>query len=64
MDTERVLELRDVQRAIRETRAEMRQKGIRRMSCFNGGLAGEAYRLNARMFALETRVKTLKGGTK
>lgn len=44
--------------AIRETRSEMRAKGIKRTSCFNGGLLGEVYSLNARMFQLETELKT------
>jgi hypothetical protein len=45
---------------IRETRKEMRIKGIKRISCFNGGVSGEVYSLNARMFALETKLLTLK----
>lgn len=51
---ERVKELKA---EIRATRAEMRQKGIKRISCFNGGLHGEVYSLNARMFRLETELK-------
>lgn len=42
---------------IQETRREMRAKGIRRLSCFNGGHSPESYRLNARMFELETLLK-------
>jgi len=51
---ERTKELR---REIRDTRAEMKAKGIKRTSCFNGGLIGEVYSLNARMFQLETHLK-------
>lgn len=52
--------LKEINLAIRETRAEMKSKGIRRISCFNGGLSGEAYRLNARMYELVTRRDQLK----
>jgi hypothetical protein len=38
----------------------MKAKGIRRISCFNGGLLGEVYSLNARMFALESHLKDVK----
>jgi hypothetical protein len=55
--------LKEINRELRETRAEMRAKGIRRTSCFNGGLSGEAYSLNARMFRLETeRQDAIKKG--
>jgi hypothetical protein len=47
----------DIQRAIRETKAEMREKGVKRLSCFNGGHTPESYRLNARLFELETKLK-------
>ena len=47
----------EIRKQIRETRKEMRAKGIKRISCFNGGLSGEAYSLNARMFQLETQLK-------
>lgn len=44
----------ELSRLIRETRAEMKAKGIRRLSVFNGGHSPESYRLNALMFELET----------
>ncbi len=44
----------EIKAEIRETRKEMKAKGIKRISCFNGGLSGEVYSLNARMFKLET----------
>jgi predicted nucleic acid-binding Zn-ribbon protein len=50
----------EIKKQIQETRKEMRAKGIRRMSCFNGGLHGEVYSLNARMFYLETELKEAK----
>jgi hypothetical protein len=42
---------------IKAIRAEMKAKGIRRVSCFNCGHSAESYRLNARMFELETRLR-------
>lgn len=50
----------EIRQAIREVRAEMKSKGIKRSSCFNGGHSAESYRLNARMFELETRLKAAK----
>lgn len=46
--------LEDLNAALRAVRAEMRAKGIRRLSCFNGGHSPDSYRLNAEMFRLET----------
>ena len=46
----------EIKKQIRETRKEMKAKGIKRISCFNGGLSGEVYSLNARMFDLETKL--------
>lgn len=46
----------EIKKQIRETRKEMKAKGIRRIACFNGGLLGEVYSLNARMFDLETKL--------
>lgn len=42
---------------MREIRAEMKAKGIRRISCFNGGHTPDSYRLNARLFELKTRLQ-------
>jgi hypothetical protein len=50
----------EIRKEIRQVRAEMREKGIRRSSCFNGGHSPESYRLNARMLELETKLKTAK----
>ena len=43
---------------IREVKREMKEKGIRRSSCFNGGHSPESYRLNARLFELETILRS------
>ena len=48
-------EIKKVKNEIREVRAEMRAMGIKRTSCFNGGLDQLTYSFNARMFALETK---------
>ena len=48
---------KDIKALIRETRREMKAKGIKRTSCFNGGLSAEVYVLNARMFQLETQLE-------
>jgi len=50
----------ELAKEIRETRAEMKAKGIRRSSMMNGGHSPESYRLNARMFELETVQKDRK----
>jgi hypothetical protein len=46
-----------IKKQIRETRKEMKAKGIKRISCMNGGLLGEVYSLNALMFRLETELQ-------
>lgn len=55
-NAEREAQRKQLRAQIKETRAEMRALGIKRRSCFNGGLGPDAYRLNARMFALETEL--------
>lgn len=52
--------IRTVRAEIRATKAEMRERGIRRSSCFNGGHSAESSRLNARMFLLESRLEKLQ----
>ena len=49
----------EIKAAIRETRKEMRAKGIKRISCFNGGLSGEEYRYNSRIFDLKSRLQVI-----
>lgn len=41
---------------LRALRKEMREAGIKRTSCFNGGMTREAQRYNERAFALETEL--------
>ena len=51
--------LKQVNADLRECRAEMRARGIKRTSCFNGGLSADVYRFNARMFALENERESI-----
>lgn len=55
--------VKEIRAAVRETRREMRESGIRRRSCFNGGHSPESYRLNAKMFSLETQLKAATAET-
>jgi hypothetical protein len=52
--------VKQIQAEIRELRREMRANGIKRTSCFNGGLDRDTYRYNARMFDLETQLGEAK----
>ncbi len=52
--------LQQLQQELRQLRKEMKAQGIRRTSCFNGGLDAETYRANARVFALETAIQRRK----
>ena len=52
-------ERQDLYQQRREVLAEMKRKGIRRISCMNGGHSPDSYRLNAEMFRLETQLKRI-----
>lgn len=54
---------KEIRADIRETRREMRASGVRRSSFMNGGHSPESYRLNARMFALETELQNAQAPT-
>lgn len=41
---------------LKELRREMKTFGIKKTSCFNGGLDAETYRYNSRIFELETKL--------
>lgn len=53
-------EVQALTRQLREHRAEMKAAGIKKTSCFNGGLDRETYRFNARRFELETNLAAAK----
>jgi hypothetical protein len=46
----------NLKRDIRDTKREIKERGLRIVSCFNGGLSGDEYRLNARLYELKTRL--------
>lgn len=48
---------KEIAAEIRRIKQEMREQGIRRTSCFNGGLDPVTYRYNAKLFELETLKK-------
>jgi len=41
---------------LRELRAEMKRRGVRKISCFNGGLTADESRFNTERFRLETEI--------
>lgn len=45
---------------LKTLRADMKLLGIKRTSCFNGGMGREAQRYNERAFSLETEMDTAK----
>lgn len=49
-------EIKTLKAERKEIRAEMKSRGIKRTSCFNGGLSGDEYRFNARLFEIETKL--------
>lgn len=60
IEHQRQLQIKELRAEIKRTRAEMRERGIRRTSCFNR-IDGDTYRYNATMFQLETRLQSLLG---
>jgi hypothetical protein len=51
-------DIKTIKRELAALRKEMRAAGIKKTSCFNGGLDRETYSWNAKRFALETELKT------
>ncbi len=43
----------EIKREISATKKEMRELGVRRISCFNGGLSPAESRYNSRLFQLK-----------
>jgi len=55
---------KDIQKEIRELKKEMKDKGIRKISIFNGGLSSDERYYNGQLFRLTTLLeKTLKNPT-
>jgi hypothetical protein len=42
-----------IRKELRATRQEMKERGIRTVSCFNGGLDDGTYRANAQLYRLK-----------
>lgn len=56
------MSVKELRAELRAVRAEMKSRGIREISCFNGGHSSESYRLNARLFELKTYLARAKAG--
>lgn len=48
---------KEIMKQLREVRKEMRANSVRQISCFNGGLSPEEYRLNSLLFALKMKLE-------
>lgn len=53
--------LREIETEIQETKREMKRLGIRRVSCFNGGLTPDERRFNERLFKLKAEKTKARG---
>ena len=49
--------VQEIRKEIRATKAEMKDRGIKVVSCFNGGLDDGTYRANAQLFRLNLALK-------
>lgn len=49
-------EAKEIAKQLRALRAEMKANGIKKTSCFNGGMDRATQRYNERRFALETNL--------
>lgn len=56
---QRALELQEARRELRKVKEEMKAKGIRRVSCFNGGLTSDEQRCNQALFRLKATIQWL-----
>lgn len=44
--------VKEIKQQLRRLRAEMKEAGIRRISCFNGGLSPQEYHYNSKLYIL------------
>ena len=49
--------IKEIRSDLKQVRQQMCHLGIKRTSCFNGGMTRDAQRFNEKMFALETELK-------
>ena len=54
------MSIKQIKQTIRETKQEMKARGIKKTSCFNGGLDSQTYSFNARLFRLQTELEGLE----
>ena len=47
----------EIRRQLADTRREMRERGIKTVSCFNGGLDDGTYRANAQLYRLKIELE-------
>jgi hypothetical protein len=52
--------IKEIRSELKQVRQQMHHHGIKRTSCFNGGMTRDAQRFNEKMFALETELKDAK----
>ena len=45
-----------LKRELKEVRREMKERGIKKTSCFNGGLTAEEHWFNSKLFELKTKL--------
>lgn len=55
--------VRLIQADIRETKREMKAMGVKRVSCFNGGLDRLTYQFNSKLFDLSIQLEKAKLAT-
>ena len=49
---------KEIKAEIRATKKEMRERGIKIVSCFNGGLDDGTYRANSQMYRLKIALES------
>ena len=47
----------EIRRQLADTRREMRERGIKTVSCFNGGLDDGTYRANSQLYRLKVELE-------
>ena len=47
----------EIRRQLADTRREMRERGIKTVSCFNGGLDDGTYRANSQLYRLKIELE-------
>lgn len=58
---EQAKRVKSLRAELRAVKAEMKEQGIRRISCFNGGLNNTAWRYNAECYRIESEIREIQG---